>query len=360
MQNSDPNNFKHVFVCGLPRSGTSVLGRNVARLENCTGFKNTGVLEDEGQFLQDVYASDHELGGAGSFGFHPRAHLTEASKLLSAQNAARLRSCWESYWDSSKNIRVEKTPSNLLMTRFLQEVFPNSYFIAIRRHPIAVSMATQKWKDSVQSLNRLFQHWLHCHELFDEDKKNLKHVYELTYEDYIKNPHRYHEEIAAFIGTRVPQVAKEDTFRHVVEWRNPAGRRVPENAMEETSAAHNQKYFDRWSQLLAHSLFRSYYRYLAEKYEPSFAKYGYSLVKSLASGMDQVRASGTISGVLGPLFCLAADTGALMRRLFARSKEWLRIKSKAVLPEFIIARIRHARSRQSVRKRTGKIVSSQV
>ena len=360
MQNSDPNNFKHVFVCGLPRSGTSVLGRNVARLENCTGFKNTGVLEDEGQFLQNVYASDHERGGAGSFGFHPDSHLTEASDLLTLQNAARLRNCWEPYWDASKSIRVEKTPGNLLMTRFLQVVFPNSYFVVLRRHPVAVSMATQKWKDSVQSLNRLFQHWLHCHDLFEEDKKHLKHVYELTYEDYIEDPHRYHQEIAAFIGTRVRQFAKEDTFRRVVEWRNPAGRRVPENGMEETSAAHNQKYFDRWCQLLTHSVFRSYYRYLAEKYEPKFANYGYSLVKGLAIGIDQARANGTVSVVLGPLFCVGAGTGALLRRLFARSKEWLRIKSKAVLPEFIIAGIRHARSRQSVRKRTGKIVSSQV
>jgi len=35
---------KYVFVGGAQRSGTSVLVRNVARLENCTGFKNTGVL----------------------------------------------------------------------------------------------------------------------------------------------------------------------------------------------------------------------------------------------------------------------------------------------------------------------------
>src|ERR1700720_1242966 len=110
MQNQDKGSSKYVFVCGLPRSGTSLLGRNIARLEDCTGFRNTGILEDEGQFLQDVYASDHERGGAGSFGFHPDSHLTEASELVTAQNSARLRSCWEPYWDSSKNIRIEKTP----------------------------------------------------------------------------------------------------------------------------------------------------------------------------------------------------------------------------------------------------------
>ena len=56
---------RYVFVCGLHRSGTSVLGRNIARMENCTGFKDTGAIEDEGQFLQDVYPISKVYGGAG-------------------------------------------------------------------------------------------------------------------------------------------------------------------------------------------------------------------------------------------------------------------------------------------------------
>jgi hypothetical protein len=39
---------RNVFICGLHQSGTSVPGRNVARPENCTGFKDPGVIEDEG------------------------------------------------------------------------------------------------------------------------------------------------------------------------------------------------------------------------------------------------------------------------------------------------------------------------
>jgi hypothetical protein len=360
MQNSDHNSVKHVFVCGLPRSGTSVLGRNIARLENCTGFKNTGVLEDEGQFLQDIYAADHEHGGAGSFGFHPHAHLTEASDLLTQQNARRLRSCWEPYWDASKSIRVEKTPSNLLMTRFLQAIFPNSYFVVMKRHPVAVSMATQKWKDSVRSLNCLFEHWLHCHELFEQDKKYLERVYELSYEDYIKDSKKFHGEIAAFIGTRIQEPPTEDKFRYVTEWRNPTGRRVPESAMEETSAAHNQKYFDRWSNLLRDSFFKSYYRYIAEKYEARFAKHGYSLTEGMGLAKDQVRAESNIAVVPGFLFCLGADTGALMRRLLARGKEWLRIRSKAVLPAVVVDTIRQARQKGDARKIRAKVASSRV
>ena len=56
MQTGDKTKYKHVFVCGVAQSGTSLLGRNIARLENCTGFKNTGASSDEGEFLQDVYS----------------------------------------------------------------------------------------------------------------------------------------------------------------------------------------------------------------------------------------------------------------------------------------------------------------
>jgi hypothetical protein len=58
MQNENKGNCKYVFVCGLQRSGTSVLARNIGRLQDCTSFKNTGALQDEGQYLQDVYQLD--------------------------------------------------------------------------------------------------------------------------------------------------------------------------------------------------------------------------------------------------------------------------------------------------------------
>jgi len=348
--------IKHVFVCGLPRSGTSLLGRNVARLEGCTGFKNTGVLEDEGQFLQDVYRSDHEMGGAGSFGFHPDAHLTEASPLLTPESGERLRRCWEPYWDKGKPIRVEKTPGNLLMTRFLQAVFPNSYFVVMKRHPVAVSMATQKWKDSVQSLDTLFQHWLHCHGLFDQDKKYLQHVYELRYEDYVNDSTRFHKEIAAFIGSRVPEPLADDGFRSVVAWRKPKGRRVPETNMEPTSGAHNEKYLDRWSKLMSTSAFTAYYRHLADKYEAQFSAYGYSLLSGLAGG--QQRSTSRSSDAVGRLYCAAASLAAFSRRRFACSKEWMRINSKTVLPRPVVNRIRIARRRISPRRRSETIAST--
>jgi Sulfotransferase family len=307
---------RYVFICGLHRSGTSLLGRNIARMENCTGFKNTGVIEDEGQFLQDVYPTAMTYGGAGRFGFDSRAHLTETSVLFTPANAARLRTSWHAYWDNSKTIFVEKTPGNLLKTRFLQAVFPDSYFIVIRRHPVAVSMANQRWKVSLAPLHNLFDHWLHCHALFEEDKKYLKHVYELSYEDYVRDPDKYHEEIAAFIGTR-----------------------IPESSMEQVTGLYNETYFNRWSDLLNNSAFTGYYRFIAVKYEPKFMNYSYSLTKGFDINEEWLREGERISATAGALYRLLADAYALMVRLTTRSKRYVKKQLRTHLPGPLKVRI---------------------
>jgi len=345
MQNDDRNNYKYVFVCGLHRSGTSMLGRNIARLENCTGFKNTGADMDEGQLLQDVYTIDTEFGGAGRFGFEPSTHRTETSELLTPENIARLRASWHAYWDKSKRICVEKTPGNLLMTRFLQAAFPNSYFIVVKRHPVPVSIASQRWKINITSLHSLFEHWLHCHKLFEQDKKYLKRLYELSYEDYIADPARYHAEIAAFIGTRLPEPPKEEKFYYVTQWRNPTGLRVPEQAMENVTGAHNQKYFDRWTKLLTDSSFRGYYRYIARKYEPRFTPYGYSLTKGMGKSEEALCGGSKTYAVVGPLYCLGADALFFCWRFGLKLRWHTKQRIKALLPQFVLMRIRQARAR---------------
>ncbi len=335
IQEVDTNGHRYVFICGLHRSGTSVLGRNITKLEDCTGFKDTGVVEDEGQFLQDVYPISKAYGGAGRFGFDPRAHLTEDSPLLTLENALKLRQSWERYWDPSKTIRVEKTPGNLLKTRFLQAVFPNSYFIVVRRHPVAVSMANQRWKVSFASFHNLFDHWLHCYGLFEQDKRYLKHVYELTYEDYIQNPERNHQEVARFIGAQL------------------AG-----SAMEAVTDAYNQKYFNRWSDLLNNSPFRGYYRYIASKYELKVNKYGYSLTKGLGVNEERLHEAEEISATAGALYCLIADAYALILCLTTRSKAHIKRQLRARLPGSLKMIIKHVLQKRVLNKKQRDVVSS--
>ena len=245
---------KHVFVCGLHRSGTTALARCISELRDCTAFENTGVPKDEGQHLQDVYPPENAYGGPGRFGFSRGAHLTENSPLLTPANISKLRASWDAHWDQSKAVRVEKTPSNLLKARFLQAAFPNSYFVVIRRHPVAVSLATQKWTPT--TLNRLFEHWLLCHEIFGQDRAFLSHVHELKYEEFVADPQKHLKQIAEFIGIDFAGVSEQLVDKEC-----------------------NARYIDRWAQMLHSPVFGRYYHRLARMYEDRFAAHGYSVTE---------------------------------------------------------------------------------
>ena len=105
---------------------------------------------------------------------------------------------WGKYWHLEKPVLLEKSPPNLIRTRFLQELFPNSYFLIVTRHPIAVAYATQKWSNS--SLTDLIEHWLVCHETFEQDKPHIRRLLVLRYEDFVRRPQAYLEMVYSFVG----------------------------------------------------------------------------------------------------------------------------------------------------------------
>ena len=302
--------MKYVFVCGLHRSGTTILAHDIGALNNCTAFVNTGALMDEGQHLQDVYPPDYIYGGVGKFGFAPEAHLTEHSSLLTTPNVSRLRQSWDNYWDRNRTIRIEKTPGNLLMTRFLQAVFPNSYFIVIKRHPVPVSLASQKWSRS--SLHSLFEHWLRCHEIFDNDKQHLKNLYELSYEDYVENSECHLKRIANFIGTDLPS-----------------------SLTAQAADVHNKKYFTQWAYMLQSAPFRSYYRSVAMRFNKQFAEHGYSLVGFGTETASLPRQSAVRGRRIAPLLFLGADAYWVIWN----AGLWLKARTRQMAKQYFPAKV---------------------
>ena len=99
----------------------------------------------------------------------PSAHMTETPELVSPDSRARLLAAWEPHWDLAKTVLVEKSPPNLIRTRFLQALFPGATFAIVVRHPIPVTLATARWRGT-RRLAPLVEHWLRCHELFADDE----------------------------------------------------------------------------------------------------------------------------------------------------------------------------------------------
>ena len=244
---------RFVFLAGLHRSGTTLLARLLAAHPEISGFSDTGAPADEGQHLQTVYPSDHEHGRPGRFGFAPEMHLTESSPLVSEQNAAALLEEWSPHWDLSRPLLLEKSPPNLLKTRFLQALYPGSAFVVIVRHPIPVSIPTAHWRGT-RRYDRLFEHWLRCHALFDADRAHLERVHVLQYEQLVADPATELRQIFEFLELEP----------------------IPPSEPVDTGA--NAKYFGRWNELKRDLRMRAYLDLVSLWYERRMRHYGYSLL----------------------------------------------------------------------------------
>jgi len=198
---------RFVFLAGLHRSGTSLLHQIIRDHPLVSGFRDTGVPQDEGQHLQTVYPPAKEFGGPGKFAFHAGARMTEAHPLATPQAGETIFAQWRRHFDLAKEILVEKSPPNIIRTRFLQEAFPGSLFIAILRHPLAVSYATMKWSGT--SLPSLLDHSFRAYEIFAEDMLRLNSVYVLRYEDFVLHPGEEISKLYRFIGIPAVEFAQE-------------------------------------------------------------------------------------------------------------------------------------------------------
>lgn len=203
---ADADRHTFVFICGLHRSGTSLLFDLLRSHPQVSGFRDTGVPRDEGQHLQTVYPAPGTHGRPGQFGWNPAAHLTEASPLVTRANRDTLFAQWARYWDTSRPYLLEKSPPNLIRSRFFQALFPRSKFVVLRRHPVPVALSTRRW--TPVPLYSLVHHWVFCHERWAADRPFVREAIEITYEALVTEPAATLRAITDFLGAvpfaRVP------------------------------------------------------------------------------------------------------------------------------------------------------------
>ncbi len=203
----DVDTKRLIFVGGLHRSGTTPLSKVLGEHNDISCLSKTGVAEDEGQHLQSVYPPALHYGGSGHFARRDAAHLTESSPLVTTGNAAAILKEWEPYWDLSRRYLLEKSPPNLLMSRFLQALYPDALFVMVVRHPVTVALSTKKWAHLISrnprkfaSLTGLVEHWLIAHRLLVSDLPHLGRVHIVHYEDLVQQPEVALAKIQQFLG----------------------------------------------------------------------------------------------------------------------------------------------------------------
>lgn len=268
-----------LLIGGLHRSGTTLFGRCLAAHPDATGFEDTGVIEDEGQFLQPVYPPAREFGGPGRFGWDERAHLDGESELAGAPQRDLVLGSWAAHWDLTRRVWIEKSPPNLIKSRYLQALFPSAAQVMVLRHPVASALATEKWARGT-SLERLIAHWVHCHTLFRRDLEHLPRAAVLSYESFV----------------HAPGAALELAQRLVNLSPHPADLEV--------RAGLNERYFERFRERARGWLSRHSIRRLVRSHEQAVRDLGYSLEDlerdAVAEAWGPSRARVLTPGASGP------------------------------------------------------------
>jgi len=225
-----------------------------------SGFSATAAPEDEGQHLQTVFPPAKLYGGPGRFAFNPESHLTEISDLITDAGKQQLMREWGAYYDLTKKLLLEKSPPNLVRSRFFQAVFPNSRFVFIVRHPIAVAMATQKWSGT--SVVELILHWYTAHRILFDDFAKLQRGLIFRYEDFVRTPQFYLDEICKLVGI---------------------GSFQPREGV----ADHNQKYLSQW--LLRYEREKDLLLRMYPDVSAFLSQFGYSLTEPYVAELGEKR-----------------------------------------------------------------------
>jgi Sulfotransferase family len=285
----DIAHHKYVFVAGLHRSGTTLLFNTLRDHPMISGFTfpNGGEKEHEGQHNQSVYPKDSELGGPGYFAFNPCSHMIETDSLISESNSKRLFSQWSTHWDLSKPVLLEKSPPNIVRTRFLQAIFPDSYFISIVRDPVVTALATLKWMgwprhvvesrnglggytvreastEDIPVFNRsrrlftesmlytLFLHWITAHKILRADIAHVPRFLMVRYEDLVNEPVRTMANLYEFLS--IPSQGINNNA-HIVD--------------------ENKNYLRQWITWPQKELSSDGRQFLEDTFSPGFREYDY-------------------------------------------------------------------------------------
>ena len=188
-----------LFVGGCHRSGTSVLARLLKQSPLVAGMEDTDAPEDEGQHLQSILPTDEDFGGVGRFALDDRYCWTEATTDPDpASSAEELLYTWGNWWLRSSERRsrrtradrgkilmrpllLEKTPSNIVHTRWLRKAFgPAARFLVIVRHPLACALATREFLRDFESptptLRDVLRNWVAAHARLEADAVELRRM----------------------------------------------------------------------------------------------------------------------------------------------------------------------------------------
>lgn len=192
--NSFAQKKKWVFILGCNNSGTTLLHHLLS------GHPDISIMPAEGHFLTSVLSVPMTL-DVGRLWTEKLDHfrLTETNQRL---NGAKLVHDWSNHVvKKNRSVILEKSPPDMVRSRWLQTIFQCSYFIGLTRNGYAVAEGVARRKHV--EMARGARHWVKANRVMLEDAGYLRRFKLIKYEDLVEDTRRVLLEILEFIGVEI-------------------------------------------------------------------------------------------------------------------------------------------------------------
>jgi tetratricopeptide (TPR) repeat protein len=182
-----------VFIVGLPRSGTTLLGYLLGKLPGVM------VLDEERLFFNSALKV---------LGTNDAESLLAISEQQAEEIAGNYRSLSKEKNYSENRILIDKDPLNLVNVEVIGKVFPRARFLYISRHPydVALSLFMQNFAERsvLSQCNTIEQCVRFCREVLNAwvqiESRDRVNLYKLSYEDFVTDPDSHIRKISAWMG----------------------------------------------------------------------------------------------------------------------------------------------------------------
>jgi hypothetical protein len=223
------DNHPWLFILGLNNSGTTLL------VDLLKTHPSVRWLPNEGQYLTGALPLPRTYGVARNFSRRPDIfHWTEETDPTPA---LRIKYDWAMHYQNRPGILLEKSPPNILRSRWLQQNFQPSRFVTIIRHPYAVCEGIRRREH--HTIEEAALHWVRANELMLEDVLHLQNCLCVSYEDFCLHPEIYLERLESFLGLDVPfcrSVLTTPRHIHNIDSTPQPIRNLNERSLQQLSA----------------------------------------------------------------------------------------------------------------------------
>jgi len=184
-----------LFILGCNNSGTTLLNQI---LESHPIIRS---LPKEGQRVSKAIPYPVEL-GVGRI-WTQKLDVFRWTEENDSRTLPRLRYDWAAKFSGKPpGILMEKSPPNIVRSRWLQENFKPNRFLAIVRSPYAVSEGIKRRQG--YSIEMAANHWRKVHEILEEDRPYLDKYLCIRYEDLCEDMENTLQKIETFLELDTP------------------------------------------------------------------------------------------------------------------------------------------------------------